>query len=95
MTDLLRPLTEAITQVRAAMDEHEEKLSKNEMKTRYVLIDPILRALGWDVCDLDIVEVEYGTLDKKRVDYALLGLDQKPLIPPYSRAVWRRGDVRR
>ena len=80
MTDLLRPLTAAISQVRVAMNEHEQKLSTNEMKTRYTLIDPILRALGWDVSDLHVVEVEYGTLEKKRVDYALLSSDRKPLI---------------
>ena len=80
MTDLLRPLTATISQVRVAMNEHEQKLSTNEMKTRYVLIDPILRALGWDVGDLHVVEVEYGTLEKKRVDYALLNSDQTPLI---------------
>ena len=46
MTDLLRPLTDAINAVRAVINEHEDKLSTDETKTRYILIDPILRALA-------------------------------------------------
>ena len=49
-------------------------------KHRYTLIDPILRALGWDVSDLQDVVVEYPTLDRKKVDYALLSSDDVPLV---------------
>ena len=80
MADLLQPLTDAITKVRAAITKYEPKLSKDETKTRYLLIDPILRALGWDVSILEDVEVEYITLESKRVDYALLSSDQDPLV---------------
>ena len=80
MTDLLQPLTDAITIVRAAINKYDEKLSKDETKTRYILIDPILRALGWDVSILNDVEVEYPTLDRKKVDYALLSSNQVPLV---------------
>lgn len=80
MTDLLQPLTDAITEVRAAIDEHGEKLSTDETKTRYILIDPILQALGWNVSFLEDVEVEYITQERKKVDYALLGSDQNPLV---------------
>jgi predicted type IV restriction endonuclease len=34
------------------------------------LIDPVLRALGWDTANTSMVEVE-KTLDQARVDYAL------------------------
>lgn len=80
MTDLLQPLTDAITTVRAAIDQYGEKLSKDETTTRYILIDPILRALGWDVSTLADVEVEYHTLASKKVDYALLSSDRAPLV---------------
>ena len=80
MTDLLRPLTDAITRVRTVINEHEDKLSTDETKTRYVLIDPVLQALGWNVSFLDDVEVEYITQERKKVDYALLGSDGSPLV---------------
>ena len=80
MTDLLQPLTDAIVRVRAVISEYEEKLSTDETKTRYVLIDPMLRALGWDVSCLDDVDVEYKTLARKKVDYALLSDNNTPLV---------------
>lgn len=80
MTELLLPLYEVIERVRDAITQHESKLEKNEIRTRYVLIDPILRALGWDVSNPHEVEVEYDTIEKKKVDYALLGAEQDPLV---------------
>ena len=80
MTDLLQPLHDVITTVRATIIEHEQKLSKDETKTRYILIDPVLRALGWDVDTFEDVEVEYITIERKKVDYALLSSSQSPLV---------------
>ena len=40
--------------------------------TRQVLIDPLLVALGWDVSDPNLVELEYSA-GQGRADYALLG----------------------
>ena len=82
MTDLLQPLYDVITTVRAAITEHEESLIKSETKTRYILIDPVLRALGWDVSSLQDVDVEHFTLERerKKVDYALLSSEQSPLV---------------
>ena len=42
-----------------------------EYPTRTIFIDPLLGALGWDVRDPDIVELEHATIDAKSVDYAL------------------------
>ena len=80
MTDLLQPLHDVITRVRATINKHEQKLSKDETKTRYILIDPVLRALGWDVNALEDVEAEYKTIQRKKVDYALLSSSQLPLV---------------
>lgn len=45
----------------------------NEQDTKASLIDPVLRALGWDVEDLDEVQREYKRKKQdKPVDYALL-----------------------
>ncbi|MEM1898949.1 MAG: hypothetical protein QXN90_00080 [Zestosphaera sp.] len=41
-------LLETFKKLRERMDRYRNLLEKNEMLTRYVLIDPLLRALGWD-----------------------------------------------
>jgi len=51
----------------------------NEASTRRILIDPILEALGWDVCDPDEVELEHATVDGRSVDYALK-LNRRPVL---------------
>ena len=79
MQNLLEPLVSAIRKSRDVIDNHRAYVSKNEIRTRNILVDPVLRALGWDVSVLEDVEVEYGA-GKQRVDYALLGKDRKPLV---------------
>ncbi len=62
----------AIHDVRGWMDDDDgywEYLDRNEMSTRYVLIDPILRALGWHTEDLYHCVVEHGK--PGRADYVL------------------------
>ncbi|MEM4667194.1 MAG: type I restriction endonuclease [Thermofilum sp.] len=41
-------LLETFKKLRERIDRYRNLLEKNEMLTRYVLIDPLLRALGWD-----------------------------------------------
>lgn len=77
--NLLEPLVSTIRVVRGLIDSKRAHLSKNETRTRVVLIDPVLRALGWDVSALADVEVEYGP-QAKRVDYALLDAKGQPLV---------------
>lgn len=54
--------------------ETKKSLAANETRTRQVLIDPLLLALGWDVSDPSVVELEYSA-GHGRADYALLGQD--------------------
>jgi len=42
----MRELIDAIERVRERIKKYENQLKQNEMLTRYVLVDPILRALG-------------------------------------------------
>ncbi|MEM2863427.1 MAG: hypothetical protein QXW20_07960, partial [Ignisphaera sp.] len=42
-------LIEIIKKLRERIERYRNLLEKNEMLTRYVLIDPLLRALGWDI----------------------------------------------
>ena len=50
---------------------------KHETRTRQVLIDPLLRELGWDVSNPNIVQLEYW-VQQYRMDYALMAKG-KPL----------------
>ena len=51
----------------------------NEYQVRLAVIQPSLRALGWDTTDPDQVVPEFG-ISRGRVDYALLGEDGTPLV---------------
>ena len=59
------------------MDNYgEELLNTNEEATRYALIDPILRSLGWDLNDPDQVRVECLQEFGGKPDYTLLKDDE-------------------
>lgn len=64
-------LVGVIETLRGRMERHRAALSQSEALTRYALIDPLLRELGWDTADPDLVTPEY-TVSGKRADYALL-----------------------
>jgi predicted type IV restriction endonuclease len=66
----LSNLSDILTQIKDSATRYQVTLKKNEAATRAVLIDPVLRALGWDTANTSMVEVE-KTLDQARVDYAL------------------------
>ena len=54
----IKAVAGAIDHIRGWMDDDDgfwEYLDGNEMSTRYVLIDPILRELGWDTGNLQPV----------------------------------------
>ena len=67
----MRELLEAIKRVCERIKRYENQLRQNEMLTRYALVDPILRALGWDTEDPEQVVPEFSTRTG-RADYALL-----------------------
>lgn len=66
----LSNLSDAINQVKISAAQYQQTLQRNEAATRAVLIDPILRVLGWDTANTYMVEVE-KSLAQTRVDYAL------------------------
>ena len=76
---VLDELHELIKTLQARIDEHESALQQSEALTRYALIDPLLRGLGWDTGDPSQVLVEYRS-SAGSADYALLGADGKPKI---------------
>jgi len=75
---VLESLLELVDTLRKRIDEHGAALRQSEALTRYALIDPLLRELGWDTEDPALVMPEYR-LGKGYADYALLG-DGKPMI---------------
>ncbi len=70
ITSPIGQLMDVLEKVRDSSIQYRSKLEKNEAATRAVLIDPVLRALGWDITNLNMVEFE-RTYSDTRVDYAL------------------------
>ena len=77
---MLDDLVSTIEKLRERISRYHLELSRNEIRTRAVLIDPMLTALGWDVADPMVVTVEYE-VPPGRADYGLRrGLDNPPAI---------------
>ena len=67
-----------VKKLRGRIDSHGAAFRQNEMLTRYALIDPLLRELGWNTEDPDMVIPEYSS-GRGRSDYALCE-ESKPVI---------------
>ena len=68
---MLDELTGTIERLKGRIKEHREQIGAYEVRTRTALIDPVLRALGWDVSDPSIVTIE-AKMVRGWADYALL-----------------------
>jgi hypothetical protein len=55
---------------------YQGRLSKSEASTRVALIDRVLKALGWDISNPNMIEFE-KILPQSRADYALYNQDNK------------------
>ena len=75
---MLDDLIQTIETLKERIRKHKDYLGAYEVRTRVSLIDPMLRALGWDVDDPDLVQVEPKT-DNGWADYALLGISHRPV----------------
>ncbi len=68
----MNDLRETLEQIRRKIGRYG-KSAINEQNTKSTLIQPLLRALGWDVEDCDEVHLEYKQKGKdKPVDYAMM-----------------------
>jgi len=74
----MQSLLKTIEKVRDKISKYKSEVKKSEALTRYVLIDPILRVLGWDLECPDFVRPEFTT-EAGTPDYALL-VEGKPYI---------------
>ena len=68
---MLDELVDVIETLKSRINEHRSVLQGNEAQTRMSLIDPLLRALGWDTANPALVRPEYVVNDR-RADYALM-----------------------
>ena len=76
---ILESLLELVETLKARIDTHGDQLRQSEALTRYALIDPLLRELGWDTEDPDVVRPEYRVPNNQLADYVLFA-DRKPAI---------------
>ena len=78
MEDLLK----LIDSLRERIRSHQVALQRNEALTRSVLIDPLLRALGWNTEDPTQVMPEFRIPSErdKRADYALFAHSDVPVV---------------
>lgn len=74
----LENLLALVEKLRERIDAHGPALRQSEALTRYTLIDPLLRELGWDTEDPTLVIPEYKEAGGS-ADYALFS-GNKPLI---------------
>jgi hypothetical protein len=86
----MQPIISCIENLRVKLERHRKDDLK-EYPTRTIFIDPMLKALGWDVRDPNEVELEFPTIDGKFVDYApkinrkpVLFIEAKPLNDPLT-----------
>lgn len=68
---MLDDLKEVIEKLQGVINTHLDYLEKKEARTRQVLIDPLLLALGWDVSNPNAVQIEYQ-VRTKWADYVLM-----------------------
>ena len=73
----LEELVNTIESLKGSIELHQQLLRQSEALTRYVVIDPLLRAIGWDTEDPEKVRPEYPD-PTGRPDYALF-VDGKPV----------------
>ena len=93
----LENLLKLVETLRDRIDEHGPSLRLSEALTRYALIDPLLRELGWDTADPALVIPEYRS-GVGSSDYALLVkgkpvmmVEAKKLSTPLRDAVLSQG----
>ena len=59
-------IDQTVMAMRKCIEDHGEYLCGGETRTRNFLVDPMLRASGWDIDNPVCVELEYSTWQSKR-----------------------------
>ncbi len=76
----MEELVKLVDALRGRIEAHSKNLRTNEALTRAVLVDPLLRALGWNTEDPAQVVPEFSIPDHKAksADYALFARANRP-----------------
>ena len=82
----LESLLQLVETLRGRIKSHGIALSRGEMPTRYALIDPLLRELGWDTSNPTMVIPEYRS-GAGILDYALF-TDGRLRIVVEAKKLW-------
>lgn len=81
---LLESLLALVEKLRGRIEMHGSSLRQSEALTRYALIDPLLRELGWDTEDPDMVMPEFSVDiyggGRARPDYALIHAGKQMIV---------------
>ena len=78
-------LEQSIREARRVLSEHSKYLSTNETRTRALVIDGVLTALGWDIKDPARVWLEHRT-SGNAMDYVLLSVEGRCLAVVEAKA---------
>ena len=76
----LESLLQLVETLRKRISAHRAALSQSEALTRYALIDPLLRELGWDTSDPAMVIPEYRVPNNQIADYVLFHDDRPAMV---------------
>ncbi len=86
---MLDDITGIVMTIREKIESNENMFRKNEMMTRYTLVDPLLRGIGWDLSDPGTVVPEEGSVKGAgKTDYTMLGSTQTRNRPGTNDAVF-------
>jgi hypothetical protein len=87
----LDALVSLVNEIKTRIQKYHDLLQRNETLTRYVLIDPLLRAMGWDTENPEHVQPE-TTTQAGRPDYTLI-LDGRKVAFVGAKALGKQEDL--
>lgn len=84
----MKDTIELLHELKDVIKEHKDELSNNELLTRYAIIDPVLRHLGWKISNPFEVVPEFR-LNNLACDYALFkNNSRKPTVIIESKSLY-------
>ena len=80
---MLDDLQDTVDTLKKRIKDNREHIQDSEWRTRITLINPVLHALGWDVSNPEIIEIEPRVsieTTNRWADYALLGNNRQTIL---------------
>jgi predicted type IV restriction endonuclease len=76
----VQAIEEELCRSKSKLERYRNDYFQNEAQTRYALIDPVLRTLGWDLGNPEQVKVEHYRIEGNRADYEFYVADRQDPI---------------